>query len=105
MFGKLAQIAATCFAASMLQGSNAALTELVNGDDPSEKLNPFDFGIITFYKESDADSVEINNLFEEAETALAEKLGQEEYDSRKIGWFKVDFEKTPTLAMSEDKVN
>ena len=36
---------------------------------------------------------------------MAEKLGQEEYDSRKIGWFKIDFEKSPTLAMSDDKVN
>ena len=57
MFGKLAQIAASCFAACMLQGTNAALTEMVTGDDPADKLKPYDFGVITFFKGSDEDSV------------------------------------------------
>ena len=53
MFGKLAKVVASCFAASLLEGTNAALTELLHMDDPKEKLIDFDFSVITFFKETD----------------------------------------------------
>ena len=45
-------------------------------------------------------------MFEAAEVALEKKLGEEKYKERNIGWFKIDIEKTPELAMDDSgKIN
>lgn len=97
---KLAQVAFA--AASTLLSPVEAVTEIVTGEDPGKILDGKGFSIVSFYRSSDADSVEIDSLMEGAEYILERKVESKEWKPREVGWFRIDLDKAPDLGLEDD---
>ena len=72
---------------------------LVKGDTPKESLKDFDFSVISFFKPTDLESVEIDGFFEGAQKHFNKKLEDKAWSDRSLGWFRVNLDETPELAI------
>ena len=63
---------------------------MVADDKPEELLAEYDFSVVSFYKPSDADSVEVDSFIEGAKALMESKVASGAWAPRKVGWFRVD---------------
>ena len=94
--------ATACLFTDKLAYAAEGIKDMVTGDDPSEVLEGYDFSVISFYKPSDAASVEVDGFMDGAKAKMDKKIELAEWTERNIGWFRVDIEKHPELAMDEE---
>ena len=64
----------------------------------------FDFSLISYYKPSDPDSIDANNLFDGAKYVFQKLVDDKLYTARSVGWFKIDIESRPELSLFEPGV-
>ena len=76
------------------------LVELKSAEEINLLTAPYEFSVISFYKNSDAESVEFDGLMDIAKTKFDLALETRGDESRKIGWFHVDIEAHPDMAFS-----
>ena len=103
MFSKLAQTAIAL--SSLMIGANCSVKTMVAGDTPQEVLKDYEFSVISFYKPSDETSVEIDALMEGAEEYMEKKMRIGDWSKRNVGWFRVNLEETPELAIDDPTVS
>ena len=72
---------------------------LKEGDSPEDFIMRFTFSVVSFYNGSDEESVKIDSFMEGAQKFMNEQIESEAWSPRHIGWFRIDMEKTPELAM------
>ena len=78
------------------------LVELKSAEEINLLTAPYEFSVISFYKNSDAESVEFDGLMDIAKSKFDLALEARGDESRKIGWFHVDIEAHPDMAFSQD---
>ena len=61
--------------------------------------------MISFYKPSDETSVEVDALMEGAEEYMEKKMRIKDWTKRNVGWFRVNLEETPELAIDDPTVS
>ena len=100
---KLAQSVAFLAVSSIFASLTVAgeIREMTAGDKPEDLLKDYEFSVISFYKASDADSVEIDSFMAGAKTLLEKKIESGSWTPRNIGWFRVDIDKYPDLAVDK----
>ncbi len=67
MFSKLAQAAFALTSIAQAEYSRQdSVQKLIKGDTPQEALKDYDFSVISFFRPTDLDSVEVDSFFEGA---------------------------------------
>ena len=83
-----------------------AFRELTNSDDVKELTGACDFALISFYKPSDEQNVEVQGIIEEAFTYWQKMLygdnGANNWEPRQVGWFKVNVDTEDKTRISEE---
>lgn len=59
------------------------------------------FNVVSFYKPSDAASVVVHEMVEDAMKYFDEKVGSGDWSQRSVGWLRVDLDATPELAFED----
>lgn len=73
----------------------SAIIELKEGDDPAEKMNEYDYAVLSFYN-SEEWSVAVDQLMEGAKAELEKQIAAGKWSARSsLGWFRVDIDKHP----------
>lgn len=62
-----------------------------------------DFAVISFYKSSDALSVEIDGLFDGASVQMEKMIEDGAISQRTISWYRLDIDEFPDMALKADK--
>ena len=70
------------------------------GEETGILTAAYDFSVISFWKPSQPDSVVFEDYFELAKILFDQKTRDKEWQSRKIGWFRIDIEALPEYAHS-----
>ena len=82
----------------------SAIIELKEGDDPAEKMNEYDYAVLSFYN-SEEWSVAVDQLMEGAKAELEKQIAAGKWSARSsLGWFRVDIGKHPELSYDEDAI-
>ena len=79
-------------------------TTLITADmDIPEILAKHDFTFVSFYKPSDSGSQELQDLFDDAQYYMTNKMRVGDWAKRDVGWYRIDMEATPELIFYEEK--
>ena len=100
---KLAQSVAFLAVSSIFATLSVAgeIRDMTADDKPEDLITPYEFSVISFYKSSDADSVEVDSFMAGAKALLENKIKVGSWSPRNIGWFRVDIDKYPDLALDK----
>ena len=60
-----------------------------------------DFSIISFYNEEIESSKTVDDYMDRAAEIMGEKIQSLEWSKRKVGWYRVNIAKHPTMALDE----
>ena len=79
------------------------IREMVTGDKPEEVLVDYDFSVVSFFRSTEKDSVEIDSYLDNAKVLFEKQIADGTWSARgNIGWFRVDLDEHPTLAINEN---
>lgn len=66
-------------------------------------LRSHDFNVISFFKPSEPETVEIDAIMEQSKELFESKIESGEWTKRSVGWFRVDLDKNPEMAWDTGK--
>ena len=66
-------------------------------------MEPYEFCVFSFFKNSDAESIEFDGFMDIAKTKFDLALETRGDESRNIGWFHVDIEAHPELGLVDQE--
>ena len=79
----------------------SAIIELKEGDDVVERINEYDFAVVSFYN-SEEWSVAVDQLIDGAKAEIEKQIADGKWSARNsLGWFRVDIEKHPEMALDD----
>ena len=87
--------------AQAVEPETFSIRDLNNDDDIKEISSKFDYTVVSFFKPSDAKSVEVDGFMDGAQAFFNLKIEQKYWDPRNVGWLRVDIENNPDSAMSD----
>jgi len=79
-----------------------AIIDYKDGDPLQQMFESHDYNMVSVFKPSDPESVEINELLTGTEALFESKVASGEWSKRSVGWFRIDIEKYPQFAFDEN---
>ena len=66
-------------------------------------MEKYDFSVISFYTPSSKESEQIDEYMDYVKIKFDQKMRDEEWSQRSLGWFRVDIEALPELSYDQQK--
>ena len=77
--------------------------EVQKDDDIKQLMEKYDFSVISFYSPSSKESEQIDEYMDYVKIKFDQKMRDEEWSQRSLGWFRVDIESLPELSYDQEK--
>ena len=98
-------VALSLFLSNVLPLTSAEVTLISSLDEAEKMFHENAFSVISYYRGSDSDSVEIDSFLEETKVLLEKEIEEGQASQRSLHWYKIDIEKTPELSFNQSGIS